>query len=117
MLAQLNGDKISVNIKREDYGSVDFKEAVQGQAHHWGAHLSLRFFTNKENYMVRVKILFVTMFVLSLFLMCGGCESERRERRDDRQDEFRDRQSEQDRHSERDSQLQEEHHEEQHERH
>jgi hypothetical protein len=43
--------------------------------------------------MARVKILFVTMFFISLFLMCGGCESERHEQRE----ELRDRQSEQER--------------------
>ncbi|MGD0785125.1 MAG: hypothetical protein ABR969_04860 [Sedimentisphaerales bacterium] len=50
--------------------------------------------------MARVKILFVTMFMLSLFLMCGGCEGERHERRDDRREELREQQSDQDRHLE-----------------
>jgi hypothetical protein len=85
MLAQLDGDEISVNINRAKYE------------------------TNKENCMARVKILLVTTFVLSLFLMCGGCESERHERREERGDEWREQQSQHD------SQLREEHHEEQHE--
>jgi hypothetical protein len=32
-------------------------------------------FTGKEKTMARLKISMVTIFVLSLFLMCGGCES------------------------------------------
>jgi hypothetical protein len=44
--------------------------------------------------MAWVKILLVTMSVLALFIMCGGCESEGRERRDDG---WRDRQLEQER--------------------
>ena len=51
------------------------------------------FFTYKENYMTRVRVLLVMMFVLSLFSMFGGCISVERERRDDRWD----RQSERDR--------------------
>jgi hypothetical protein len=35
--------------------------------------------------MAKVKILLVTMFVLSLFITCG-CRGERRERRGDRSD-------------------------------
>jgi len=66
--------------------------------------------------MARVKILLVTMFVLSLFLMCGGCGEENR--RGDRHSE----QWDQDRHSEqyrseqdrdRNSESREERHEEQ----
>lgn len=116
MPAQLNGDKISVNIKREDYGSIDFKEVVQGQSHHWGAHLPLRFFINKENCMAKIKILFVTMFLFSLFLMCGGCESERHERGEQRE-ELRDRQSEHERsdqYREKEYELQKEQREERH---
>lgn len=32
-------------------------------------------FTDKEKSMGRINISMVTIFVLSLFLMCGGCES------------------------------------------
>jgi hypothetical protein len=67
--------------------------------------------------MARVKILFVTMFMLSLFLMCGGCESERRERQDDRREELRDRQSEHeqsDQYREKEYELQKEQREERH---
>jgi hypothetical protein len=40
--------------------------------------------------MKRVKILLVTMFVLSLFLMCGCCEKhERRDRHSERSDRDR----------------------------
>jgi hypothetical protein len=63
--------------------------------------------------MTRVKILLVTMFVLSLFLMCGGCESEEHGRRD----EWRDQQSERDRSDrnwDRNSESREERHEERH---
>ncbi len=41
--------------------------------------------------MARLKILLVTMSVLTLFIMCGGCESEGHDRRDDR---WQDKQSE-----------------------
>jgi hypothetical protein len=45
--------------------------------------------------MARVKILLVTMSVLALFITCGGCEREGRERRDD--DGWQNRQTEQER--------------------
>jgi hypothetical protein len=46
--------------------------------------------------MARVKILLVTMSVLALFIMCGGCENEGHERRDN-DNGWRDRQLEQER--------------------
>jgi hypothetical protein len=69
--------------------------------------------------MARIKILFVTMSVLTLFIMCGGCRSEGHERDDnngwrvrqlereqserERSDQYRDRNSEshEERHEER----------------
>ena len=43
MLAQLNGDEISVNINRAKYETNEliYSQYIQGQAHHWGAHLPL----------------------------------------------------------------------------
>jgi hypothetical protein len=62
--------------------------------------------------MTRVKILLVTMSVFTLFIMCGGCESEGHDRRDDR---WQDKQSERERsdqHQDRNSESHEERHEE-----
>jgi hypothetical protein len=79
------------------------------------------FYRDKENCMARLKILLVTMSVLTLFIMCGGCESEGHDRRDDR---WQDRQSEReqlereseqersDRYMDKDSESHEERHEE-----
>ena len=74
--------------------------------------------------MARVKILLVTMFVLTLFIMCGGCESEGRDRRDDDGGRYRqlererlEQQSERersDRYWDKNSESREERHEEQH---
>jgi hypothetical protein len=66
--------------------------------------------------MARLKILLVTLSVLTLFVICGGCEREGRERRDD--DGWQNRQSERER-SDRDRDKsseapREERHEEQH---
>jgi len=96
-------------------GGFSFRERPQYATFFDGVKYYI--FANKENCMARVKILFVTIFVLSLFLMCGGCESERREQRDDRQEELRDRQSEHeqsDRYREKEYELQEQQHEERH---
>lgn len=65
-------------------------------------------FKDKENCMARVKILLVTMFVLSLFLMFGGCLRVEHDRRDDG---WRNRQSERERLERRER---EERHEERH---
>ena len=65
--------------------------------------------------MARLKILLVTMSVFTLFIMCGGCEREGRERRDD--DGWQNRQSERERsdqYRDRDSESHEERHEERH---
>jgi len=67
--------------------------------------------------MARLKILLVTMSVLTLFVICGGCESEGHDRRD-RDDRWQDRQSEQerlDRDRDKNSDSHEERHEERHE--
>ena len=57
------------------------------------------------------RILLTVMFVLSLFLMCGGCERENHERRGERWD--RDRHSERsDRDMDRHSQPREQQHDE-----
>ncbi len=62
----------------------------------------------KENCMARVKILFATMFLISLFLMCGGCESHRHERREDLRDKQSEREELRDKQSEREQQLEQE---------
>jgi hypothetical protein len=62
--------------------------------------------------MARLKVLLVTMSVLTLFAICGGCESERH----DRDEEWRDRPSQSERErSERDRDKNSESHEERHE--
>ena len=60
--------------------------------------------------MARVKILLVTMFVLTLFIMCGGCGRERHEQRDDG---WRNRQSEREQLERREEQERRERHAEQ----
>jgi hypothetical protein len=65
--------------------------------------------------MARVKVLLLTMSVLTLFIMCGGCEREGRERRDDG-DRDRQLQSERERsdqHRDKNTESHEERHEEQ----
>ena len=47
------------------------------------------------------RILLTVMFVLSLFLMCGGCENEHHARRGERWDRERDLQSREQWHDER----------------
>jgi hypothetical protein len=76
------------------------------------------FYRDKGKCMARLKILLVTMSVLTLFVICGGCESEGHDRRD-RDDRWQDRQSEQerpdrDKSSDSHEERHEEHHEEQH---